>query len=130
MNTHLEFKSSAFPAYEGESEHINPDRWGMRLAEYLHQELPAHGFIPDIDPFYEDWGVCITLKNDGFPIMIGCGNQGENEYLIFIDPSEPQIKKGLLRRKLIDTTPVVIPLSEAIETIVSAHPDSTDVQWQ
>jgi hypothetical protein len=130
MNTHLEFKSSAFPPYEGESEEINPDRWGMRLAEYLSRELGAYGFTPEGEPFYEDWGVCISLKNDDFPLMIGCGNQDGDEYLVFIEPSSPQIKRGLFRKKIIDTTPVLVPLAKAIESIVRSHPDSTEVRWQ
>ena len=39
MKTHIEFKSSAFPAYEGEDEEINPGRWGRRLAEYIKSKL-------------------------------------------------------------------------------------------
>ncbi|BDS07237.1 hypothetical protein NT6N_22770 [Oceaniferula spumae] len=130
MKTQLEFKSSAFPAYEDESEQINPDRWGMRLAEYLHSELPAHGFTPEGDPFYEDWGVCICLKNDAFPLMLGCGNQDDDEYLVFLEPSKAEIKKGLFRKKVIDTTSVLIPLAEAVESIIRAHPETKDLQWQ
>ena len=130
MKTQLEFKSSAFPPYDGESEKINPDRWGMRLAEYLHRELPSHGFTPDGEPFYEDWGVCLPLKNDDFPLMLGCGNQDGDQYIVFLDPSTPQLEKGFFRKKTIDTTPVLVPLAEAVEAIIRAHPDSTDVQWQ
>lgn len=35
MRTHFEFRSAAFPAYEGESEQINPGRHGKRLAAAL-----------------------------------------------------------------------------------------------
>ncbi|MFT5122566.1 MAG: hypothetical protein ACI9QL_004094 [Candidatus Omnitrophota bacterium] len=71
--TQLTFTSSVFPAYEDESEQINPDRWGMRLAEYLDREIPAHGFTPEGEPFYEDWGVCLPIKHEDFPVMLGCG---------------------------------------------------------
>ncbi len=100
------------------------------MAEYLHRELPARGFIPRGEPFYEDWGLGLSLENEEFPVMLGCGNQDEDEYLIFIEPSEPTITKGLFRKKIIDTTPVLVPLAEAIEAIVRAHPDSREICWE
>jgi len=40
MKTHVEFRSSAFPAYENEEEEINPGLWGRRLAEHLKKPNP------------------------------------------------------------------------------------------
>ena len=39
MKTHLEFTSSAFPAYPGEDKQINPGIFGKRLAEFLAENL-------------------------------------------------------------------------------------------
>jgi hypothetical protein len=43
MQTHLEFRSTEFPAYPHEEE-INPGRFGKRLAEFLVAQLPRAGF--------------------------------------------------------------------------------------
>jgi hypothetical protein len=43
MLTHVEFRSSAFPPYDSESQDINPGRFGTRLAEYLSAELRKRG---------------------------------------------------------------------------------------
>jgi hypothetical protein len=44
MQTHVEFRSDRFPAYEGEEEQINPDLWWKMIAEFLCDKLPAQGF--------------------------------------------------------------------------------------
>ena len=44
MKTQVEFRSSKFPAYEGEQEQINPGLCGKRLAEYFVRKLSEKGF--------------------------------------------------------------------------------------
>jgi hypothetical protein len=43
MKTHLEFTSTAFPAYPGEDKDINPGIFGKRLAEFLAEGLRKKG---------------------------------------------------------------------------------------
>src|SRR4051812_42263708 len=43
MNTRVDFRSSKFPAYEGEEDQINPGLWGKRSAEYLVHKLAERG---------------------------------------------------------------------------------------
>ncbi len=84
--------SRRFPPYPGEDEEINPGIWGKRLAEFIVSKLPEYGVYPG-DIYSEDWGWEIPIKNEAFPIFIGCGNQtepGGNRFLCFIDPSKPQ----------------------------------------
>jgi hypothetical protein len=76
MQTHVEFTSLDFPAYLGEDKEINPRRFGKRLAEFLAQKLPQHGFsVSSIGT--EDWGVMVELDNPEFPLWVGCGNYEE-----------------------------------------------------
>ena|SRR5438128_11601825 len=71
MRTHLEFRSSGFPAYPGEEEEINPGRYGKRLAEFLAKRLPGYGFhVTQINA--EDWGWRIDLQHDDFPSASAC----------------------------------------------------------
>lgn len=55
MLSHAEFSSTAFPAYPGEENEINPGRFGKRLAEFLKAKLEASGTSTK-DLAMEDWG--------------------------------------------------------------------------
>jgi hypothetical protein len=63
MKTHVEFRSDAFPPYDGEEDEINPGRYGKRLAEFLVRGLKDKGFEA-LDPVKEDWGCVVPIKND------------------------------------------------------------------
>jgi hypothetical protein len=127
MKTHVEFRSSKFPPYEGEQEQINPGVWGKRLAEYLALELSKKG-IPTDEAISEDWGWYLPVVNEGFPLAICCGHQDGNddEFLCFTDPSKPIIRKLF---KKINATPQLTRLTDAMREIFSNDPDITDVEW-
>jgi hypothetical protein len=127
MKTHVEFRSSKFPPYEGEEDDINPDRFGRRVAEYLAEKLKAEG-IATGEILCEDWGVVLPVVNEGFRLWIGVGNYGEGDdgFLCFIEPHTPTIRKWFKR---IDTTPSVVPLQRAMEKILESDPDIHDVKW-
>jgi hypothetical protein len=95
MKTHVEFRSSAFPAYEGEEAKINPGLWGKRLAEFLQKKLEEEKISTE-EIYFEDWGVALPIKNEDFPLWIGCGHYQEYEdgFLCFIEPSKPTIRAG------------------------------------
>lgn len=127
MKTHVEFRSSKFPPYEGEEEQINPGLWGKRLAEYLVEKLRDKG-IETEEIFAEDWGWYVPVRNDGFRLAIGCGHQHgeEDEFICFTEPSKPVVKK--LFRK-IDATPQLTRLTDALREILGSDPDIKDVVW-
>jgi hypothetical protein len=52
MKTHVEFRSEAFPPYDGEEE-INPGRYGKRVAEFLVHGPKEKGF----EPFARVWQI-------------------------------------------------------------------------
>ena len=127
MNTQVEFRSDKFPPYDGEEDEINPGLWGKRLAQYLQENLPNHGVkVASIGA--EDWGWMVELENDEFSLWIGCGHQsGDNdEFLCFIEPSKPLIRKWL---KKIDTTVEVGRVSEALRKIFELDPDIRNIKW-
>jgi hypothetical protein len=128
MKTQVEFRSERFPAYEGEQEQINPGLWGKRLAEYLQQKLRAEG--TDVGEIYsEDWGWAIPIKNnERFATWIGCGHQNgeDDEFLCFIEPSKPIVRKLF---KKIDTTEAVRRLAAALDKILTSDPEIRDVRW-
>ena len=77
MRTHVDFRSEKFPRYPGEVEGVNHETiWGKRLAEYLAARLKERGF-PVEEPFAEDWGWMVPIRNAAFPLWIGCANYGE-----------------------------------------------------
>ena len=120
MKTQVEFRSSKFPPYEGEQEHINPGLWGKRLAEYLVQKLSDKG-IKTEGIIGEDWGYYIPLQNEGFRLAICCGHQNgdDDEFLVFTDPATPVVKKFF---KKIDATAQLSRLTDALQQILSSKP--------
>jgi hypothetical protein len=127
MKTQVEFRSAAFPAYEGEEENINPGRWGKRLAEFLQQKLMEEN-IPTGEIYFEDWGVALPIKNEAFPLWIGCGNLDETEdgFVCFIEPSKPYVRRWFRK---IETVPTVTRLSETLDRILRSQPEIRDVEW-
>lgn len=127
MKTQVEFRSDKFPPYDVEQEEINPGLWGKRLAEYLQKSLANYGVkVTCIGA--EDWGWMVELENEEFPLWIGCGHQqGDNdEFLCFIEPSKPFIRKWF---KKIDTTLQVDRVSEALRNVLESDPDIRNINW-
>lgn len=127
MKTEVTFRSGKFPPYDGEEAQINPGLWGKRLAEYLAAGLKGRGIDTD-EIIPEDWGWTVPVKNEGFRLAIGCGHQNgaDDEFLCFIDPSKPMIRKWF---KKIQTTQQVCRLAEALASILSVDPDIRGVNW-
>jgi len=127
MKTHVEFRSSSFPACDGEEDEINPGRWGKRLAQYLKSKIEDEN-IPTDEIYTEDWGVALPIKNDKFPMWIGCGNYKEHEdgFLCFIEPSKPTVRRWL---RQIDTTARVTQIAGVLNKILLESPEIRDVRW-
>jgi hypothetical protein len=127
MKTQVEFRSSQFPAYDGEEERINPGLWGKRLAEYLVEKLAQKGIATEAI-IAEDWGWYIPLRNDGFRLGLCCGHQSgdDDEFLCFTDPGTPIVKKLF---KKIDATAELTRLTVALQQILASDPEIRDVVW-
>jgi hypothetical protein len=128
MRTQLELRSDLFPAYEGEEAEINPGRWGKRLAEFLQQKLSDQG-IRTGEIYSEDWGWAVPIEHDAFPIWLGCGNVDDSpgEFLVFIEPSKPTIRKGLFGK--IDTTADVERVATALDRILTSDAGISRISW-
>jgi len=125
MRTHLEFVSTAFPPEPGEDEQVNPGLYGKRLAEFLSEELPRHGFA--VSGMYpEDWGWRIDLEH---AISIGCGHyqEYENGFLCFIDPSRSLARIWYKRRS--PTMQTVERLADALQTILERSGKAQRMRW-
>jgi hypothetical protein len=129
MRTHVQFISDAFPPYPGEDEEINPGVWGRRLVEFIVSKLPDHGITTD--EFYtEDWGWEIPVKNEAFPIFIGCSNQiepGGSEFLCFIDPCKPEVRRGFFKK--VSTVADVARVADTLDKILNSHSGIRELRW-
>lgn len=129
MRTHLEFRSDQFPGYGSEVEGVNYHSiWGKRLAEYLAARLRERG-LPVEEPFAEDWGWLVPIRNDAFPLFVGCasyGESGEDGFACFIEPSRPELRRWL---KKIDTRETVERVAEALEAILTSDPGIRGFRW-
>ena len=121
------FTSTAFPPYDGESEAINPGRYGKRLAEYLAAELSGRGETVG-ELFTEDWGWVVPVENAGFDLWIGVGNYEEypDGFLCFIEPHTEYVRKFL---KKIPTRDRIEALQPYLAAALQGHPSIRDVKW-
>jgi hypothetical protein len=128
MKTHVQFRSDAFPPYDSEQYEVNPGRHGKRVAEFLADGLREKGFEA-LEPLAEDWGWMIPLRNDSFTLWVGCGNYDEypDGFLCFIEPHRPVIRRCFLWK--VDTSKTVNALREAIDQVLSAHPQVRAKRW-
>jgi predicted transposase YbfD/YdcC len=109
MKTHVEFRSDAFPACDGEEDEIKAGRYGRRVAEMLVTGLRQKGFDA-LAPIGEDWGWVVPIQNDGIRLWIGCGKYDEypdDGFLCFIEPHQPRIRRWLFWT--VDTSAKVDP---------------------
>jgi len=123
MRTHLEFRSvDLLDAHED-----GDIPRGGAVAELLGEKLPGYGFpIERIIP--EDWGWCVMIAHDAFPLWVACGFYPEFEdgLLCFIHPSKPHVRKWL---RTISTEEPVARLANALEDILSKNPKVHDLRW-
>jgi len=148
----VEFKSTAFPKYADEDDEIiNSNRWGKRLAEFVRDNLPKYD-TPTEDILCEDWGWLVYVKNEGFPLWVGCGpmddpsmyeggndadeqthpatretkDQDLTEFCMFV-AAEPGFFKRLFKK--VDTAPDVNRVVDALKKMVNDSPQFQDVKW-
>ena len=123
MRFNLEFRSSELS--DAVSDEGMPR--GEKVARLLAAQLPLYGF--DVkDVFEEDWGWCVTLVNDAFPLWIGCGHYEEYDdgLLCFIEPRKPYIRRWLKR---LSTTETVEKLAIAVEWVVQESGKAHHIRW-
>src|SRR6266404_5331492 len=123
----LSFAPPSSRRTKGNKNRLTPGLWGKRLAEYLREKLPGQG-IETGEIYSEDWGWAVPVKNETFALWIGCGHQDgdDDEFLCFIEPSKPIIRRFF---KKIDTTDAVAQLAKALEAILTSDPDIRDLRW-
>lgn len=128
MLTYVEFRSTAFPAYDGESYEINPGRFGKRLAEYLSAELQASGERVGV-LVAEDWGWVIPIENPEFKLWVGVGNYEEHPdgFLCFIEPHTEHIWRFWKR---IPTRERIAVLQQRMAAALEKHSEIREVMWQ
>ena len=127
MQTQVTFRSSKFPAEDGEEEQINPGLWGRRLTEYLAKKLAERGIATE-EYSVEDWGYFLPVKNEGFPLALCCGHQDgdADEFLVYTEPATPKVKKFF---RTIDATPQLTKLVAALREILEADPEIREIVW-
>ena len=124
MRTHVEFRTSKFPPYEGEDDEVNPGCYGRRLAEYLQAELPRRG-IETGEIWPEDWGWCVPLPD---ALWLGCANYEEYEdgFLCMIQPSKPFIRRWF---KKVDLRPAQERVADVLDGLLAGDAEIHGVRW-
>lgn len=128
LKTHIEFRSDQFPRTENEiggEEHI----WGESLAHYLSDQLSRYG-LSTRGFIQEDWGYLISFEDDEFKdIWVGLNHYEEfdNGFLVFINPSNPIIRKGFFKK--IDISEKISRVAHALEAILMNDSLIYDQRW-
>lgn len=69
----LWFTSPLYRIEPGEDAETNPGCYGKHLAGWLADQLAADG--RDVEPLIaEDWGWCVMVQRDPFPLWVGVSN--------------------------------------------------------
>ena len=123
MRTHLEFSAERFGGHNARPNSINEDIRGAELAEFLSAAFQAKGLNGAV--IEEDWGWMVELKSDPFAVWLGCANYGDDAWLVFIEPSQPEIRKWL---KKIDTRAEVEAVAQELEQIL-VDAGATNLAW-
>jgi len=123
MRSHVEFRSAALLAEDDAGEAPA----GETLARLLARGLPGHGYAVR-DVLAEDWGWCVRLFHDAFPLWIGCGRYEEHDdgWLCFVEPSRPFVRRRLRR---VPTGEVTGPLAAAVERLLLADARVSALRW-
>ena len=121
MLTHAEFRA------DGESEEVNPGRFGKRLARFLAESLLREG-EPVEEIFAEDWGWVVPIRNLEFRLWIGVGNYEEypDGFLCFIEPHTEVVRKLW---KKISTRERIEGLQQRLDRILQADERIRCVKW-
>ena len=98
--------------------------------------MPKHGL--SVTACYdEDWGWEIEFEHAGFPLRLGCGNMDEEAgageaaaFCCFITPSRATLRPLKRLFRAVDTRPAVGRLADALDAVLRAHPQISDIEWQ
>lgn len=122
----LMFQSSRFEVVADEDKLTNPGIYGRRLAEWMANELPTHGYRALGEVIPEDFAWCVPVAADDCELYVACtsAEQGWQAY-VFADC-------GLMER-LAGRDPratVVAELYTAVRSILEDAPGITYLHIQ
>lgn len=103
------------------------EQGGKFVAELLESHLPAKGFPVDFI-VREDWGWCVSLKDQGFDLWVGCGYSGEGDHGLhcFVRPEQPRFWHMFKRTEVAER---IAALKQVIESILRDSGQVSDLQW-
>lgn len=130
----LVLHSNAFPYAPEEAQQVNPQIFGLRLAQFLELRLPDYG-VPTEEPLREDWGWMLPIaERHPLPLWIGCADYGTEVidgvevtgFACFVEPSPP-IRRRLFKR--IDMTLPVRSVEAALERALRESGHAMRLDW-
>ncbi len=124
MRTHLEFQAERFGGPGARPNQYSPEIFGAELAEFLGSKFREVGLSGTVGE--EDWGWMVELKSEPFPLWLGCASYGDDGWLVFIEPSQPTVRKWL---KKIDTRDEVETVARQLEQILVNSGGATNLNW-
>lgn len=122
----LMFQSSRFEIVPDEDKLTNPGIYGKRLAEWMANELPRHGYHALGEVIPEDFAWCVPVAADDCELYVACANADEGwQIYVFADC-------GLMAR-LIGRDPrseAVAGLFAAVHAILGDAPGITQLHTE
>ena len=98
-----------------EEELVNDGIYGKALSLYLREQLEAHDYKVTLQ-CAEDWGWYTELENKEFRLSIGCGTHDwdSREFVCFVNPSEPVIRKLFKKISTVETVEKLVSILKEI----------------
>ena len=80
----LMFQSSRFEVVADEDKLTNPGIYGRRLAEWMANELPTHGYRALGEVIPEDFAWCVPVASEDSELYVACtsAEQGWQAYVV------------------------------------------------
>jgi len=118
----LMFQSSRFEIVQDEDKLTNPGIFGRRLAEWMANELPAHGYRALGEVIPEDFAWCVPVEAENCELYVACTNSDEGwQTYVFADC-------GLMER-LAGRDPRATAVAGLYSAVLSILEDAPDITY-
>jgi hypothetical protein len=120
-------ETTGFEPEPGEEEESNPGRYGRTFARWLAERFRDRGeHVKDI--VAADWGWCVILQREPYPLYVGCANRWgrTDEWGAFVE-ARPGLLQKIFRK--VDDREAVDRIHRLLSEIAREVPGATKI-WE
>jgi hypothetical protein len=114
------FKSNKFRIRSGEDEEINPDTYGIELAEYIKEGMIKIGYEFD-EILAEDFCWCVFFKLENLHVWVGCGSLTDEGSDYEYEPNNPPKVEDVSWHVFPVVEVPILPLGPWLKSLLGIH---------